>query len=231
MFAASKGAGRGRLVAETFTANATWTAPAGLTQVLILSGFGGDATPDVAAPNIEVARAFAFASSGSPTLPTAPFALWQTLESDMNAAGAIINANSGTNLLTLTGTSIRIAVNSSYRRVPLPADIWITGNYFQVFQINSHPSSGNILYSEVLPDEPAPYGWGINADSFDLGSNGAPSTALGQSFPGGTLGGTTPYRTPVAPSTTTFNNVTVTPGASYPIVVPSGGSVTISYQA
>jgi hypothetical protein len=29
--------------------------------------------------------------------------------------------------------------------------------------------------------------------------------------------------------TTTYSNVAVTPGVSYPIVVPSGGSLTITY--
>lgn len=49
---------------------------------------------------------------------------------------------------------------------------------------------------------------------------GASTTAFGKTFPGGTGGPAT---------TTTFSNIAVTPGASYSIVVPSGGSITITY--
>lgn len=51
-------------------------------------------------------------------------------------------------------------------------------------------------------------------------TTGASTTAFGKTFPGGTGG---------PASTTTFSNVIVTPGASYNIVVPSGGSLTITY--
>lgn len=52
-------------------------------------------------------------------------------------------------------------------------------------------------------------------------TTGASATAIGKSFPGST--GNT------APAITTFNNVAVTPGGSYNVVVPAGGSITISY--
>jgi hypothetical protein len=51
-------------------------------------------------------------------------------------------------------------------------------------------------------------------------TTGAPTTAFGRSFPGGTGG---------AASVTTLTNLIVTPGASYSIVVPTGGSLTITY--
>ena len=54
------------------------------------------------------------------------------------------------------------------------------------------------------------------------GSTGASSTALGYTFAGGAGGAATPV---------TYNNVAVTSGSSYSIVVPSGGSVTIQYYA
>ena len=49
---------------------------------------------------------------------------------------------------------------------------------------------------------------------------GASTTAFGYTFLGGTGGAATPV---------TYNNVAVTPGGSYSIVVPSGGSVSITY--
>lgn len=51
-------------------------------------------------------------------------------------------------------------------------------------------------------------------------STGPSTTAFGQTFPGGTGG----------PATiTTITNVAITPGASYNISVPPGGSLTITY--
>jgi hypothetical protein len=51
-------------------------------------------------------------------------------------------------------------------------------------------------------------------------TTGAAATAFDNTFKGGT-GGAAP--------TTTFNNVPVTPGAPYNIVVPPGGSITITW--
>lgn len=51
-------------------------------------------------------------------------------------------------------------------------------------------------------------------------TTGASATGFGKTFPGGTGGAATPVP---------YNNVAVTPGASYPLVVPSGGSITITY--
>ena len=52
-------------------------------------------------------------------------------------------------------------------------------------------------------------------------TTGASATAFGKTFPGSTGN--------VAQTTTTFTNVAVTANASYSIVVPTGGSVTITY--
>lgn len=51
-------------------------------------------------------------------------------------------------------------------------------------------------------------------------TTGASTTGFGKTFPGGTGG---------AASTTIFSNVTVTPGANYSLVIPSGGSLTVTY--
>ena len=51
-------------------------------------------------------------------------------------------------------------------------------------------------------------------------TTGASATGFGQTFVGGYGGSATPR---------TVNNVAVTPGGSYQLVIPSGGSITISY--
>lgn len=51
-------------------------------------------------------------------------------------------------------------------------------------------------------------------------TTGASTTAFGKTFAGGTGGAATPV---------TYNNVALTPGQSYGLVVPTGGSVSITY--
>jgi len=51
-------------------------------------------------------------------------------------------------------------------------------------------------------------------------TTGPSATGFGRTFPGGLGGAATP---------TAYSNVPVTPGTSYSITVPSGGSITITY--
>lgn len=60
----------------------------------------------------------------------------------------------------------------------------------------------------------------INQDETAGNTDGANTTGFGYTFAGG-------IEVPATPST--YNNVTVTPNTSYPLVVPSGGSITITY--
>lgn len=52
-------------------------------------------------------------------------------------------------------------------------------------------------------------------------TTGASATAFGRTFPGSTGN--------VTPTTISFDNIAVTPGQGYPIYIPPGGSITISY--
>lgn len=53
-------------------------------------------------------------------------------------------------------------------------------------------------------------------------TTGASATGFGRVFPGGAGGGA---------ANVSFNNVPVTAGSTYQVVVPSGGSITITYSA
>jgi hypothetical protein len=86
------------------------------------------------------------------------------------------------------------------------------------------PASNVITYAQAST---AGGQYGITYTSYNYGGVGTAATGLGKTFPGGTY---------VAPdgfpaTTTTFTNVAVTPNTSYSIVVPSGGTVSISYYA
>lgn len=100
----------------------------------------------------------------------------------------------------------------------------VTGPYF-VARYANVPSNEipadyceGVMYQDGSRDETC-YTHSAYNDSLP-GSTGANSSAFGYTFPGG-VGGPA--------STLTYGNITVTPGASYSIIVPAGGSVTITY--
>jgi hypothetical protein len=117
-----------------------------------------------------------------------------------------------------------VGTDDTYNITSLSEDYWVSGNSYTIAPSMGSPlTSGNVTYSQGTNL------WGLRADVYGFGQNGTATTGVGKTFPGGTLTGTEPYRTAVAPVTTTYSNVAVTPGVSYPIVVPSGGSLTITY--
>jgi len=65
-------------------------------------------------------------------------------------------------------------------------------------------------------------GWDLRCDVYVAATTGSDTTGFSKTFSGG-VGG--------AASGTTYNDVAITPGASYSLVVPSGGSITITYLA
>lgn len=92
-----------------------------------------------------------------------------------------------------------VAPSNDYCDPPVP----ITGGIY---------SAGQICYYNFIDNS-----YNFNNPA----TTGAPATGVGKTFPGSTGN--------VAQTATVFTNVAVTPGASYNIVVPTGGSVTISY--
>jgi hypothetical protein len=223
MFAASKSAVK--VVIQTFTANATWVAPAGVTLVN-MSGAGSPAVSDSSRFNETIY--ISVATQGASRNENPPFAQWSTFYGEATTALGQITANSGTNQITFQRRNYIIDTDGSYRLTAYSfTTVWVVGSSGSIFGTGgTPPTSGDITYASVA----ASLGWIVQAgETRVLGSVGSASTGLGKTFPGGTLTGTEPYRTAVAPSTTTFNDVAVTPGVSYPIVVPAGGFITLSY--
>lgn len=221
MFAATKGSGLSTKTV-TFTASGTWVAPRTTNLVVSASGYGGPAVSDTQMVTDLVASS---ASKVSTTQANAPYAQWSDIEAGLDPAIALVAANTGTNLLTLPRPRYSVAPDNTWSMVTDYFDLWIVGNSYTKKTIDS-PGTGNVLYSAIGP---VATGWYIEGTRRILGNVGASATALGKTFSGGTLSGTEPYRTAVSATTTTFNTIPVTPGASYSIVVPSGGSVTITY--
>ena len=215
-------------VIQTFTSNGTWVAPTGVTRVNI-SGSGSPAVADSSQFNAIVTVQTA-TQGFSGTNP--PFAQWGTLYGTAITALSTINSNSGTNELTFYSVRYIIDTSNNWRIAgtggqPDPINYWIVGDVgaIEVFR-GSPPFSGDITYASAA-GSPA---WAVKAAEIRvLGSVGTAATGLGNTFPGGTLSGTVPYRSAVAPTPLSFAGTAVVPGTSYPIVVPSGGVVTISY--
>lgn len=114
--------------------------------------------------------------------------------------------------------------------------------YTTVITVKFYDQQGNVIGSQVsdlgrtyfqappasyCTTEPAQGGatketcWAYTYfDDTEPATTGADSVGFGRVFPGG-------VGAPATPST--YSNVTVVPGQSYSIVVPPGGSVTISY--
>jgi hypothetical protein len=228
MFAATKGVGQRRLVTQTFTSSTTWVAPGVTTNLETLSGYGGVAASDMPSSG-EVGYAQAAGPSADPQ-PTPPYALWQTLDAAADNIVSIIAGNVGTNLISLPSPQYFVDSSDRYSVITYPQNTWVIGSSSTKIQRRSHPSTGNVLASQLASG--GNFGWFVTASFISLGYAGQPSTAFGRTFPGGTLAGTEPYRTAVPAVTTTYTNVAVTPGTSYAIVPDAaGGSITISYYA
>ncbi len=226
-------ASAGQLVTTPpFTANGTWTAPAGVTRVETVSGRGGNgaaeippaytaATAVAASANITNPTATALANSGQTT--------WNTWINEGISVRDYINAQAVSNQGAIIHNSYTVNVNitgggvhtynefnsneSTFARVLAGSatlrTVGISGGSSSPITSGSTESGYRYVdYDYVTP------GTGIAA------TTGASATALGFSFPGG-LGG--------AGTITDQGPATVVPGNVYTIVVPSGGSVTISY--
>jgi hypothetical protein len=187
-----------------------------------MSGYGGAATADTFTTNLGFSQIGAFAV-GLSALTNAPFAQWADLYADYQSELAKVTGNVGVNLLASDNPSYSIGTDDTWNSSTTPQNKWVSGSSYSVTTFGSPQTSGNILYSAGTDY------WFIVVNGYELGSNGTATTGVGKTFPGGTLTGTEPYRTTVPAVTTNFTNVAVTPGVSYPIVVPSGGSLTITY--
>jgi hypothetical protein len=227
MFAASKSASSGALITQTFTSNSTWVAPAGVGLIQSASGNGGTATSFL---NIVAGINNYFARRDTGTRPNAPFGQWADLYAEVLNNFALITSNSGTNLLPLTTTTYFVDSSDNWASGTFPDTYWVTGSSGSINAINGPSTSGNMTYAGLVGAGDIGRGWRFNGVNVVLpGQAGSATTAFGNTYPGGTLTGTVPFTTAVAPVTTTFTNVSVTPLVSYSIVVPTGGSLTITY--
>lgn len=226
------------LTTVTFTSSTTWTAPAYLTNILTMTGYGTNASsdsypPETALTTIYRAQREIFSGGSSTTHD------WSEIYNNLQAWISFINT--GTPGVRSAGSidgfiSKAYSINSdntyNFFQTPQSPGYGSSNTYFVVGtgsnqSLFSVPSSGTITYANTPTS--GSNNVRIGFSPVYLGGNGSAATGVGKTFPGGTydfatgIGGSAP--------TTNFSNVAVTPGTNYSIVVPSGASISISYYA
>lgn len=208
------------LTTTTFTSNGTWVAPAGVALVLVLSGRGQDGSPY----NINGTTQYG-AQSNVNTWGNPAYAQWSDPYGRATSARSALLAAIGGSGPSSVEVGYLLYISSVNNSWAVSSNNYDNLSSYTIISVGSLYSEGNVATSGNIVS--SSLAGGVNRWRFDYvyqvpGFLGASSTALGQTFPGGNGG---------PASVTTFNNIAVTPSASYPIVVAPGGFVTIQYLA
>lgn len=210
------------LTTTTFTSSGNWIAPLSVASVASIYGYGQNGSPQ---PYTDTTQYWALPLPISQSY--SPYAQWGELWGQANFARNTLIASIGGYGPSSVLTSYEFYIDST---TGATANTWSVPNAnasdYSGLIVNSvgaittqgyTQTSGNILANTLT--------FGVNGFNFDInftipGFQGSSSTGLGKTFPGGN-GTTAPL--------TSFSNVAVTPGVSYPISVAPGGSVTLQY--
>lgn len=211
-------------VTQSFTTSQTWTAPATTTSVN-LTGRGQDGTAAVApyyGPSTSrtsgVAGIHGFNRSGNPYATTnTPGAWdWGLSQADAPSARNTINAGGSGSFYQSTISQFDTSFHTDYSSVaftdaiPGSASTSVTAGW----KTSGAVVDGDSGFSSVSWLEYGTYYAGSSA------TNGSDTVGFGHTFAGG-MGG--------AATSANFASVAVTPGNSYPMTIPAGGSITIVY--
>lgn len=201
----------------TFTSSGSWTAPAGVTNLTVLTGAGGTGTP------------FSSEWINDSSLGYAAY----SYESD-NTTGVVNGAPTYAEIATY-GDSVLASINSStadrtvswteYRYFYNPSNqktLTLTGTTTSRVRgvvVKTFGAWDNTSSQPVLG---LGNGWYFGGEQYyeQAATTGGNSSAFGNTYAGGVGGAATPVTT---------NNVTVIPGQTYTITVASGGYVTFQY--
>lgn len=208
----------------TFTSSGTWVAPAGVTLVTTLVGKGADGygsyqdntTLDFSNVSSTVS------GSGSNSLPIP----WSAVANTTNITVSRFNTSNYNPSYQYFNRDFTFYSNNTFsfgdNNQTFPYYV-VTGTWSrQSYGSAPNPPSGSASYG-------ANGGYYASGVYIAPGGGGAGSSAFGFSFPGGGVSGSYPNETGDPASPVTYTNVSVTPGASYPINVAGGGYVTIQY--
>lgn len=203
------------LTTTTFTSSGNWVAPISVASVAVASGYGQNGSPIT----LDYIIQYFTSDWPGPGLTNPPYASWSNIWLDiLGTRGEFLN-KIGTYGPSGIVTSQRtyVGTDSSWRietNVDSFTNVIINSVTFPYVYAGNPQTTGDIFAGVGYN------AWAITVNYTIPGFQGASSTALGKTFPGGNGG---------PASTTTFTNIPVTPGVSYPIQVAAGGSVTLQY--
>lgn len=200
-------AGRKRdLVTETFNADATWVAPASVSSLASVVGHGVNGTAGTTTARSATCVSVVYGGTG---WANSGYVLWSEANGSAQSAKSTLDGSvdgSFSKVTVFQGTDNTYATTSnpvSFSNASSGGTLSYGGSWAYSGSINAS-GSATVSWTQTTP-----------------GSAGAAATGFSYSFAGGAAGA-------VAPSAT-YNNVAVTPGASYNVVVPTGATIQISY--
>lgn len=195
------------LKTATFTANTVWNAPVSTTELVSASGKGSNGT------------------ASSWTVGTVPLAL--ALKQSTNNGGYVASRGEVTNHGlgqegAFAGSTAERTVSYVYRSflvgpdgLTQTIDSTLSQRVRGGYTTSIGTSTGALTY-----DNTSTAFFRVSIEKESGGTNGTAATAFGKSFPGGIAG-------PAV--TTTFANLPIVGGSAYSIIVPVGGTITITY--
>lgn len=218
----------GQLYTQTFTSNGTFTPLPGVTNVTTLVGQGGSAQGDYVdyLSNKLMGQVFN-GGSGTGGSGSIPFP-YSTITADLYNLIQTFNAGGIQSGYFFNVFYYEMFSSNTYNFTQGGAEDFPYYTYPGTWGVNA---TGNVLYPGFVDF----YNYGEFGNYYmggayqQYGSDGTNSSALGYTFPAATLSGSYPNRASQTATPVTYNNVAVTPGTNYPIVVGAGGSVKISF--
>ena len=227
------GSSSGQIYTQVFASNGTFTPLPGVTNVTTLYGRGGSSTSDTTA-SFPGDYAYSIVSpasggSGGTPLPLAYTTIAQNITDIVNTCNA---GGIQTIYHDYFGGGVEIwdiNPDNTYTLNPstkFPFTAFMVAGTWAIFTNTlPNPPSGSVTSYATSPDG---Y-YHATGNYIAGGSAGTNSSALSYTFSGASQVGTYPTATGQAATPVTYNNVAVTPGTGYPIVVGAGGEVRISF--
>lgn len=220
------GSSKGQLYTQVFTSNGTFTPIPGVTNLVTLVGQGGSSTSDYQTSGTAFSASTYYNLGGTGANP--PPLYWSDLAQGIIDAAAQMNTGGDQ-----TGYSFLVGSWETYA-----GDTWTPLTYLSDLPYYTVAGTWSVSNGGAAPWPPSGTvgsgsasngGYYASGSWIAPGTSGSGSSALGYFFSGASQVGSYPNATGQAANPSTYNNIAVTPGTNYPIVVGAGGYVAISY--
>lgn len=212
---------------QTFTANATWVAPATTSSITTLVGKGSDGTAAGAPYNdpstsrsavVATNRGLQYLHDDAPYTYNNTAGQWDWSFSQNEGPGKSATINAGGSGSVGTSYVEQYVNNYHYELDTITFTNAIAGS--ATFSTSAGWKTAGPVASGDFGTTTLAWSELGAAHAGTSATNGSNTTGFGFTFSGGVGGSAAPV---------TQSNVAVTPSSSYPLVIPAGGSITITY--